>query len=299
MENTIGDILRIAKKYGLLLAKDTIEFVNIGLDFQVAFGIDDGGKTWVLRIPRRKDAFLKTKQEKETLDMLNKLNLPFAVPNWEIYSDELIGYPILRGDIAVETNAETQETNWKFSVNDVPEQFTESLGKSLAALHSLFGKNDFGQQLTKNDIREDMRRRMEAVKKSYEIDEGLWLRWQRWLDNEELWPNQAGFIHGDLYPGHMLLNENFSVIGIIDWTEAKLADPSNDFTAHYMLFGEEELGKLLSAYQAAGGYTWPKMKEHIIQLLSTQAITLAEFGESSGLDEYKQIAKDMLKNSNE
>lgn len=49
----------------------------------------------------------------------------------------------------------------------------------------------------------------------------------------------------------------------------------------------------------AGGYTWPKMKEHIIELLSTQAITLAEFGESSGLDEYKQITKDMLKNSNE
>ena len=295
MENTKEDILKIAKNNDLTLDEHTIEFVNIGLDFQVVFASDKDGKSWVLRLPRRKDAFMKTMHEKETLDLLNDSDLPFEVPNWKIYSNELIAYSILRGDLAVETDAETQDTNWKFSENDVPENFTESLGKTLVALHSLFKKVNFDQQLTKNDIREDMRRRIEAVKESYEIDEELWLRWQRWLDNEELWPNKAGFIHGDLYPGHMLIDEDFSIVGIIDWTEAKIADVSNDFTAHYMLFGEEELEKLLAAYQAAGGYTWPKMKEHIIELLSTQAITLAEFGESSGLDEYKQIAKDMLK----
>jgi len=38
------------------------------------------------------------------------------------------------------------------------------------------------------------------------------------------------------------------------------------------------------------------MKEHIIELLATQAITLAEFAESSGIDDYKEIAKEMLKN---
>ena len=47
-------------------------------------------------------------------------------------------------------------------------------------------------------------------------------------------------------------------------------------------------------YKAAGGYTWPKMKEHIIELLSTQAITIAEFAETSGSDDYKKAAQDML-----
>ena len=296
MTHTKEDIIRIAKKNELTLDENTIEFVNIGLDFQVVFGVDKAGKSWVLRLPRRKDAFIKTMQEKETLAMLNDAELPFEVPNWEIYSDELIGYPILRGDLAVETDPETQETHWQFSENNVPKNFTDSLGKALAALHSLSEKVGFNQPLTQSDIKTDMRRRIEAVRESYEIDEGLWLRWQNWLNNDELWPTQAGFIHGDLYPGHMLLDEEYSVVGIIDWTEARVSDISNDFTAHYMLFGEKELEKLLASYQAAGGYTWPKMKEHIIELLSTQAITLAEFGESSGLDEYKQIAKDMLKN---
>ncbi len=36
---------------------------------------------------------------------------------------------------------------------------------------------------------------------------------------------------GDLFPGHTLVDEQFKINGIIDWTEAKVADVSNDFTA--------------------------------------------------------------------
>lgn len=296
MENMKKEIINKAKNHGLILDETTIEFANIGLDFQVAFGTDQQGTKWVLRLPRRKDAFLKTKKEKQTLDLLHKASLPFEVPIWEIYSEELIGYQILSGEPAVTTDSETQENHWVFDEKDVPEIFTQSLGQALATLHSIPIKSELKDGATSEKLKTAMSQRMDVVKESYAINDELWLRWQRWLENDDLWPQEVGFIHGDLYPGHMLIDEDFSVTGIIDWTEAKVSNVSNDFTAHYMLFGEEELEKLILAYQKAGGYTWPKMKEHIIELLATQAITLAEFAESSGIDDYKEIAKEMLKN---
>ena len=44
----------------------------------------------------------------------------------------------------------------------------------------------------------------------------------------------------------------------------------------------------------AYGYTWPKMKEHIIELLSTQAITITELSETSGSEDYIKPAQDKL-----
>jgi macrolide phosphotransferase len=286
-------LLTIVEKHDVILKKDSIDFANIGLDFQVAMGTDRHGTDWVLRFPRRKDAYLKTKQEKETLDFLNKTDLPFQVPKWEIYSEKLIAYQALNGTPAVTTDAETGETTWAFDEKNIPFEYTKTLGQALAALHAGEMKNVGNQTI---DLQKEMKKRMNTVKNNYEIDADLWKRWQDWVENEELWPKNAGFIHGDMYPGHTLIDENYSVTGIIDWTEAKLADSSQDFVSHYMLFGENELEKLIQVYQEAGGYTWPKMKEHIIELHAAQAITIAEFSMSSGLEEYEQMTIELLKN---
>jgi len=300
MEYSKQTILNKAEKHHLHLDEDTIEFMNIGLDFQVAFGTDGTGKQWVLRLPRREDALLKTKREKQILDLLNISEIPFAVPKWEIYSEELIAYPLLEGVPAVTTNAETQETSWEFDQENVPGEYTESLGQALASLHAIpiEKMNEVGLGLDSHNLREDMKQRMDTVKNAYTIDSKLWDRWQNWLAADALWPKKAGFIHGDLYPGHTMIDNHYSVTGIIDWTEAKMADVSNDFVSHYMLFGENELEKLIQAYGEAGGYKWPKMTEHIIELNAAQAITIAEFAISSSLDEYDQMARKMLMTGN-
>lgn len=298
MEITHEGFIQTARKNGLNLDETTIVLANIGLDFQVALGTDIKGNQWVLRIPRRKDAFLKTKSEKKILNKLASSDLPFEVPNWEFYSEDLIAYQSVAGDPAVTTDADTQENHWIFDENNAPSSYIQSLGQVLAALHAVADSSEINSGKISNIFREDMKLRMDKVNKQYEVNESLWLRWQKWIEDESMWPQKAGFIHGDMYPGHTLVNEHFDVVGMIDWTEAKIGDISNDFTAFYMLFGEKALEKLINAYKNSGGYTWPKMKEHIIELLSTQAITLAEFGESAGLDEYKEIAKEMFKQGN-
>lgn len=139
-----------------------------------------------------------------------------------------------------------------------------------------------------------MKERMKSVKAKFGVGESLWNRWQAWLSDEEMWPKETGLIHGDVHAGHILVDENANVTGLIDWTEARVTDMSNDFVIYYKMFGEEGLDSLIKAYKEAGGYFWPKMKSHIIELVSAYPVGIAEFAIISGLDEYEQMAKEAL-----
>lgn len=298
MEN---NIIELARKHHLQIDEDSLEFVNMGLDFEVVFGTDEKGTEWVLRIPRRKDVFEKVQNEKRILDLVNELTNDFQVPNWAIFTEELIAYKKLKGVPAVTTDIETQEQDWVFDIRETPENYIQSLGKALANLHGISkdkAKNAGLSIQSAEELRAIMKERMDRINNRYEVNKSLWERWQRWLADEETWPKETGFIHGDLFPGHTLVDDQFRVNGIIDWTEAKVSDVSNDFTAFYMLFGEKKLDELIDAYGEAGGYIWPRMKQHIIELLSTQGITIAEFAVSSGLKEYDELVKQIL-NSDE
>lgn len=152
---------------------------------------------------------------------------------------------------------------------------------------------------TPEEARQSMKERMEAVKIEFGVGEFLWNRWKEWLSDNEMWPKQVGFIHGDVHAGHILVDKDAKVTGLIDWTEAKVTDVSNDFVIYYRTFGEEGLDAIIKAYKEAGGCFWPKMKEHIIELVAAYPVSIAEFAIISGLEEYEQMAKDTLEVSEE
>lgn len=298
MKTLITNAVTTAANHGVHLKKDSFSSESMGLDFQVFFAEDVTGQKWVCRIPRRKEVFEKAAKEKKILDFITSHQSVFEVPVWEVVSEEVILYKQLGGRPAVTTDPDTQGPTWVFDSTSVPDAYINSLAQSLAALHAL--PSDLAKKAgvtvqSAEDVRDSMKERMNKIKSAYEVNPELWARWQKWVDNKDYWPKQTGLIHGDLFPGHTLINENYAVTGIIDWTEAEVSDTSADFTAVYMLFGEEALNKLIFSYQKAGGYVWPNMKEHIIERLSTQAITIAEFAESSGLEDYRQMSEDMLK----
>lgn len=126
------------------------------------------------------------------------------------------------------------------------------------------------------------------------VSEKLWTRWQSWIGDDSFWPENTGFIHGDLHPGHILVDGDERVTGFIDWTEAKVADISTDFIGHLRTHGEEELARLIAAYAEAGGVVWPKMKDHILELAATYPIDIAEFAIKSGSGEYLDMARGAL-----
>jgi macrolide phosphotransferase len=296
MSKTKNEVMNIAEKNGLHLKEDTLVFNESGLDSQVVFVIDQSGKEWVLRIPRRADVFPRTKVEKAALDLVNQ-NVSFEAPNWEVYNEELIAYKKLHGVAAATVNPEGTAYVWEIDEKNLPERFYQSLGKVLATLHSIPHKQAVEAGIvvqTPGEIKQIMNDRMNMVKEKLGVGEELWDRWQTWLDDDEMWPKETGLIHGNVHPGHILVEKPGKVTGLIDWTEAKVADVSKDFVAHLKVFGEEGLEKLIDAYREAGGYHWPKMKEHIIELNASTAIDIAEFALISGMDEYAEMARKEL-----
>jgi len=297
MSRTKEQVIEIGKKHGLKLKEDTLIFNESGLDFQAVFAMDEQENEWVLRLPRREDVMPRTKVEKQALDLVNRYMTTFQAPNWSIYTDELIAYKKLNGIPAGTIDHEIQNYVWEIDINNVPNCFHQTLGKVLAELHSL--PKDKAEEAglvvhTAEEERQSMKDRMDAVQAKFGVGESLWNRWQAWLKNDELWPRETGFIHGDIHAGHTLIDKDGNVTGLIDWTEAKVADVSIDFVFNYKAFGEEGLESLIKAYQEAGGYVWPKMKEHIIELEAAYPVAIAEFAITSGLEEYVQMAKQVL-----
>jgi len=289
-------VMEKARKHGLTINKESLEYNESGLDFQVVFAADASGEPWVLRFPRREDVIPTAKKEKRILDLvISKISI--QAPKWDVFSDELIAYKLLKGIPAGTIDPEKQAYVWEINGKDVPDNYHMTLGDAMAELHRINQTEVRAAGIsiqTSEELKRSMIVRMEKVKAAFGISESLWDRWQRWLSNDKLWPKQTAFIHGDLHPGHILVDKEARVTGLIDWTEARVDDPANDFVSHYMIFGEDALRKLIDSYRTAGGYVWPGMLEHVIELTAAYPIGIAEFALKSGLDDMELMAKQAL-----
>ncbi|WP_008308743.1 macrolide 2'-phosphotransferase [Leptolyngbya sp. PCC 6406] len=289
-------ILALASRHGLALALDSLQINESGLDFQVAIVRSNDGASWLLRIPRRPDV-LASAQREQTVLTLAQPHLPVPVPDWQIHTDEMIAYPLLPGQPAGTIDPELQAYRWEIDAQNLPTAYLQSLGHALAALHGIQHPivAEAGLETPAiAAIRAAWSERMVRVKAAYSVNPQLWNRWQRWLDNEALWPENTALIHGDLHPGHILIDGQGQVTGLIDWTEARVTDPASDFAAHYRIFGRNSLETLLHHYGQSGGTLWPAMADHIVEYNSVFGVEVAEFAERSGLDDFKVMARQML-----
>lgn len=293
-------VKQLAHNKGLDILEDTIKINESGVDFQVAYAKDQNGDKWILRIPRRPESMRHALQEKKALDIM-KNHASFQVPDWSIFSEDLIAYKQLSGVPAATIDVEQQGYVWNFDETNVPSEYYHSLGKTLVELHSLPHqefKNIGVEILSASELRASMKQRMERVRRQYDVNKNLWDRWQAWLAEDSLWPSHVGVKHGDLHPGHILIDKNNHVAGLIDWTEVGIGDVSVDFLSHQLLFGKDGLTKLIDAYDNAGGKTWSRMDEHIVELLTTSGITVAEYAQASGMKDMHEAAVHMLASEN-
>ncbi|MGC0272021.1 macrolide 2'-phosphotransferase [Pseudactinotalea sp. Z1739] len=289
-------VLQLTAGYGIEIRPESLERNSSGLDLEVFFAQDAVGDQWVLRVPRRDDVLPRAMAEQRALSFIREF-VSFETPHWRVREADLIAYKSLGGTPAGRFTAEVQDYVWGNSGTGVPEPFTASLAEVLAQLHQLPGHRAAraGLPLTEAEgLRASMDERMHRVRAAFGVEETLWSRWQTWIAREEMWPRETGLIHGDLHPGHLLVDSEAVVTGVLDWTEAKVADISNDFVYHYMAFGEEELASLVARYDESGGRTWPLMTEHVIELAAAFPIQIAEFALATQTEEMESMARGLL-----
>jgi macrolide phosphotransferase len=290
------EVLELSYRNGLSIREDSLEFNESGLDFQVVLATDTEGARWVLRFPRREDVLPSMDKEKRTLDLVAPL-LSAEVPRWMISTDELIAYRALNGRPTGTIDAKAKAYIWEIDPANLPDLFHESLAESMVSLHQISIEKVRAVGLpieTVEEARSTMKQRMDAVKNEFGVGQALWNRWQQWLDSDALWAGEPVLTHGDLHAGHILIDAQAKVTGLIDWTEATVTDPTIDFLGHYHTFGEQALKTLIAAYAKSGGCVWAKMAEQVIERTAAYPVAIAEFALKSGLDEYKQMARQSL-----
>jgi macrolide phosphotransferase len=292
MSATADTLLDAARHHGLRLTPE-VRLDTSGADFIVAHAVDEHGTPWVLRSPRRADVLARAENEHRALGLV-KAHLPVAVPDWQIFSPELIAYPRLSGEPAAVIDPEAGGYVWRFDATAPPTVFLSTLAQALAALHTVPTSAARATGLPVDDstqLREKWARRMAGARDMIEIPEALWMRWRTWLEDERVWPTDMVLIHGDVHPPHILIDERHQVVGVLDWTEAQVSDPANDFTLLFATLGSDALAVMLDVYRNAGGPAWPAMHHHIQESWSAYPAMLTEFARTSGESGPRELAQ--------
>ncbi|CAM3804381.1 macrolide 2'-phosphotransferase [Marinicrinis lubricantis] len=292
--------LSAAAQNGLQINNQIVEINESGMDFLVAFVTDDHGQDWVLRMPRRNDVWERAKYEDQVLKLVGK-QLPLDVPKWNIFTKDLIAYPLLKGHPVATIDMTAGGYVWKYDQNDLSHVFFDSLAETLAALHQIDHKTvkEAGVRVKSADeARRTFANNIEEIEQHFQIPNQMAERWNSWLSTDSYWPDHSALHHGDLHSPHIIVDRNHRVTGLIDWTEAEVADPGKDFVLFFALFGEEKLQDFLKRYEKAGGKVWPRMKDHIVEQWGAYPALVAKFALTTGQESDMEMARGMIANWN-
>ena len=259
-----------------------------GLDYRVAFVRTGDGAEWVLRIPRRPDVSAKLEAERKILEFVAP-RLSVAVPNWRVSNAELIAYRRLPGEPGL-TLDENGAPVWHFDPSS-PE-FAAALGQLIAELQRVPADAALEAGVpvkSMREVREAWRVDFERVRKEFEIGAKLLESFEAWLGNDALWPDGGAFTHGELYAAHVLVDTPSRIVGVLDWTTAKVGDPAVDFTYQHMM-GPAAFEATVKAYLAAGGREHPHLAERCAAITAAAPLGYGLFALESGDPKHRASA---------
>lgn len=218
-----------------------------GADFDVASVQDAQRRHWVMRAPRSAAAGAALEGEIALLMPLAEAvgdgRLSFDVPRpagfaplpeggRAIIYPELGGSPLRIEDIGPGPGLAAQ------------------VGRALAQLHELEPAVVADAGLPTYDADSYRRRRLSEVDEAARtghVPAALLRRWEQALENVSLWRFNATPVHGDLASEHLLV-QGREVRGILNWSEARVADPADDLAWLYAEAGDAGLDSVLEAY---------------------------------------------------
>jgi macrolide phosphotransferase len=296
--------LETAARNALFLSRDSLRIEDLGLDFKLASARDLDGTGWVLLSPREEEAQGKAESERCILKFVSG-KIPAHVPDWRVFTPELIAYPCIPGSPAMVLDRTPHAKNkhqWRFDRKNPPSAFLESLAENILALHRLNVEEGIEAGVpafTPMEFRRAVAKRIENCRLFVDIHESWLRRWHAWLADDEGWPDYVTMNHGDLQPTHLLLTEDNRVNGILDWAHGRFTDPAVDLAMIYRNFGARMLDEILERHGKADGRAWPGMRAHVIDLASTCPIALAEFGALSGKNHVLEEARAILSQPDE
>ncbi|KOX10220.1 macrolide 2'-phosphotransferase [Nocardiopsis sp. NRRL B-16309] len=294
--STIDDVIALAAAHGPRLSAQDATVNEAGLDYLVVMASDTTGRRWVLRVPRRTDVSEGMAAEKRILDLVAPVLAEdgVAVPDWRIRSPELIAYPALPGTPGL-TLTDAGEPAWH--MDPASPDYAERLGRLLARLHSITPEQAEAAGVevrTPARVRQAWRDDVARVSEAFTVLPALAEAWQAWLEDDTCWPERTVMTHGEIYPAHLLFDEQGTITGVLDWTTARVDDPARDLSAQYGAAGDEMLQATLAAYERAGGHVRPGLAAQAKHLWDASPIGYALYALTTGGETELATAAAML-----
>lgn len=219
-----------------------------GSDFDTAVITDEQGRDWVVRAPASDQAGVLLEAELSLLAALRHepARLPFEVPG-PAARVELPGggravvYPFVPGSALHPDELRPGPG------------LAASVGRALAAIHELPTQIGSDLGLPSYAAEEYRNRRLlelDQAASSGKVPAPLLARWEKALEDVSRWRFTPALVHGDLVAEHVLAL-NGTVTGILDWGEAKIADPADDLA--WLAVGADPgvLDSVVEAYSLA------------------------------------------------
>jgi macrolide phosphotransferase len=294
--STIDDVIALAAAHGLHLSAQDATVNEAGLDYRVVMVSDATDRGWVLRVPRRADVSEGMAAETRVLDLVAPVLAGdgVAVPDWRVRLPELIAYPALPGAPGL-TLTDAGEPDWH--MDPASPDYAERLGRLLARLHSITPEQAEAAGVevrTPAQVRQAWRDDVARVSEAFTVSPALTGAWQAWLEDDTCWPGQTVMTHGEIYPAHVLFDEEGTITGVLDWTTARVDDPARDLSAQYGAAGEEMLQAALTAYERAGGHVHPGLAAQAKHLWDASPIGYALYALTTGAETDLATAAAML-----
>ncbi|MEQ6027376.1 macrolide 2'-phosphotransferase [Streptomyces sp. NPDC048405] len=287
----------VSRRLGVALVPESARGDDSGWDFRVTHIRAADGTHWILRQPRRPEASDQLAVEGAVLGAVRD-RVPVPVPDWRLHTPNLVAYPRLSGEAAGSEDPVTLAYGWSMDPLARPDRYLEPLARCLVAVHStpldgtweLPGRHPAGPQAMRSGIAGKLAR----ARAELELPAAGVRRWQEWLDDDRLWPDRLVLVHGDVHPGHTLVERRPSsppaLSALLDWANAGIGDPAVDFVDMLYAGGPNVLDRLMDAYRAAGGEVPDGMRSHIMARASFLWVHVALRGLDTGRSAWTEIA---------
>ncbi len=219
-------------------------------EFDLAFVTDSQDRRWVVRAPRSRAAAARMEECLPLLGLLAR-RLPFAIPAPKGFAPLQGGgracvYPAIPGHPV------------DFAGLPSGQGLAVEMGRAIAAIHNVDPRLFDEAGLPAYDADTYRTRRLADLDRAAEtgrVPSALLTRWERALEDVNLWRFAPTPVHGDLTGDEVLVvfadesdGTTGTVRGVTGWEDAKVADPADDF-AHLVADAEPDaLETVMEAY---------------------------------------------------
>ncbi|WP_084124258.1 phosphotransferase [Demequina sp. NBRC 110054] len=230
---------------------DVLRSPHTDADFDVVVVKDATGRRWVVRAPRRAAAGAALEAERGLLQALARAKdaelVNFAVPlpagaatlsdgeGRAIVYKEAPGAPLVLAEVVGGPGLAASIGRALASVHELPTQLVEDLG-----LASYSAEEHRTRRLAELD----------AGVQTGLVPPRLADRWEHQLEDVSWWRFEPTVVHGDMGEHQLLVREG-QISGIVDWMDARVADPADDLAWLVASAPEDVLDSVMEAYGMA------------------------------------------------